>query len=138
MKRQINSEGVYRPNALFSHAMAVDGGTLVCSSGVLARDPETGRILHPGDAQQQTLTCLGALDTVLRTAGGSLESIVKMTVFLRDAGDYDAMNAARRARLAGCAYASSTVIAGLVAEDALVEIEVIAVVPHATADRVQP
>ncbi|WP_395677603.1 RidA family protein [Inquilinus sp.] len=132
MKRPINSPGVYRPNALFAHAIAVDGGTLVCSSGVLARDPATGRILHPGDARQQTEACLGTLEAVLQAAGGTLDSIVKMTVFLRHAQDYDAMNAARRSRLAGCDYASSTVIAGLVAEDALVEIEVMAVVP---ADR---
>ena len=128
MKRRIDVEGVSVSGAPFSSAIAVDGRTLIHTSGFLARDPKSGAIVHPGDVERQTLHCFDSIDRVLQAAGGALQDIVKMTVFLRNVSDYDAMNRARRSRLAGIDYASSTVIAGLVAADALVEIECVAAV----------
>lgn len=129
MKRKITAEGVSIPGAPFASAIAVDSGRVIYTSGFLARDSETGAILHKGDAEQQTLVCFDKIEKVLQAEGGSLNAIVKMTVFLRDVADYEAMNRARRSRLAGIDYASSTVIAGLAAADGLVEIECVAVVP---------
>jgi 2-iminobutanoate/2-iminopropanoate deaminase len=128
MKRKIIAEGVAVPGAPFASAIAVDSGTLVHTSGFLARDSATGAVLHPGNAEQQTLECFGKIEKVLHAAGGTLDDIIKMTVFLRDVADYEAMNRARKARLAGIDYASSTVIAGLVAAEALVEIECVAAI----------
>lgn len=128
VKRKISVEGVSAPGAPYSSAIAVTGGTLIYTSGFLARDPKTGAIAHPGDAGQQTLACFDSIEKVLQAAGGTLRDIVKMTVFLRNGSDYEAMNGARRSRLTGIDYASSTVITGLVAADALVEIECVAMV----------
>lgn len=128
MKRKIIADGVAVPGAPFTSAIAVEGRTIVHTSGFMARDPETGAILHPGDAERQTLECFGKIERVLAAAGGTLDDIVKMTVFLTDAANYDAMNRARRARLAGIDYASSTILAGLVAANALVEIECVAAI----------
>jgi 2-iminobutanoate/2-iminopropanoate deaminase len=128
MKRKITAEGVAVPGAPFTSAIAVTSGTMVHTSGFMARDPENGKILHPGDAERQTLECFGKIEKVLKAAGGTLDDIVKMTVFLRNTSDYEAMNRARRSRLTGIDYASSTVITGLVAEEALVEIECVAVI----------
>lgn len=128
MKRKIDVAGVSAPGAQFASAIAANGGTLIYTSGFLARDPESGGIAHPGDAEQQTLRCFDSIEKVLRAAGGRLQDIVKMTVFLRHGSAYEAMNRARRSRLAGIDYASTTVIAGLVAPDALVEIECVAAV----------
>lgn len=128
MKRKITAEGVAVPGAPFASAIAVDSGALVHTSGFLARDPITGAILHPGDVERQTLECFDKIEQVLQAAGGSLQDIVKMTVFLCDVADYEAMNRARRSRLAGIDYASSTVIAGLVAAGALIEIECVAAI----------
>lgn len=126
MKCKITADGVSVPGAPFVSAIAVDTGRVVYTSGFLARDSETGVILHKGDAERQTLVCFDKIEKVLQAAGGSLRDIVKMTVFLRDVSDYEAMNRARRERLAGIEYASSTVIAGLAAADGLVEIECVA------------
>jgi 2-iminobutanoate/2-iminopropanoate deaminase len=126
MNRRIIAEGVYAPANLFAHAVELREARTVYSSGFLARDPLTGIVGPVGDVAAQTSHCLSSIEKVLATAGARLEDIVKMTVFLRDARDYDAMNAIRRQRLAGCTYASSTVIAGLVDANALVEIEVVA------------
>jgi len=126
MKRKIAVAGVSAPGAPFASAVAVSGSASIYTSGFLARDPKSGRIAHPGDAERQTLACIDSIEKVLQAGGGSLQDIVKMTVFLRERGDYEAMNRARRARLAGVDYASTTVVAALVADDALVEIECVA------------
>ena len=138
MKRKITAEGVSVPGAPFASAIAVDSGKVVYTSGFLARDSQTGAILHKGNAELQTLECFDKIEKVLQAAGGTLQDIVKMTVFLRDVSDYEAMNRARRARLAGIDYASSTVIAGLAAADGLVEIECVAVVAGGLGGAVAP
>lgn len=127
MKQRVTVDGVSAPGAPYASAIALTGGRLVYTSGVLARDA-AGGIAHPGDAERQTQACFDSIEKILRAAGGTLRDIVKMTVFLRDGADYDAMNRARRARLAGIDYASSTVVTGLVASAALVEIECVAAV----------
>lgn len=132
MKRKISADGVAVPGAPFTSAIAVEGRTIVHTSGFMARDPATGAILHPGDIERQTLECLGKIERVLTAAGGTLDDIVKMTVFLTDASNYEGMNRARRQKLAGIDYASSTVLTGLVAPQALVEIECVAAI---AADR---
>jgi 2-iminobutanoate/2-iminopropanoate deaminase len=128
MKRKITAEGVSVPGAPFTSAIAVNDRTMIHTSGFMARDPQNGKILHPGNAERQTLECFDKIEKVLVAAGGTLADIVKMTVFLRDVSDYEAMNRARRSRLTGIDYASSTVIAGLVADEALIEIECIAAI----------
>ncbi|TPM40542.1 RidA family protein [Mesorhizobium sp. B2-3-4] len=134
MKRKITAEGVAVPGAPFASAIAVEGGRTVYTSGFLARDSQTGTILHKGDAEKQSLVCFDKIEKILEAEGGTLQDIVKMTVFLRDVTDYEAMNRARKARLAGIDYASSTVIAGLAAADGLVEIECVAAI-GGSADR---
>lgn len=133
MKQRIDVTGVSAAGAPYASAIAVSGATMIFTSGVLARDAESGAIAPRGDAEQQTQRCLDSIERILRAAGASLPHIVKMTVFLRRQADYEAMNRARRARLAGIDYASSTVLAGLVAEDALVEIECVAALPGRAA-----
>jgi 2-iminobutanoate/2-iminopropanoate deaminase len=134
MKSKISVDGVAVRGAPFTSAIAVTGRTIVHTSGFMARDPETGAILHPGDAESQTLECFGMIEKVLVAAGGTLDDIVKMTVFLTDASNYEAMNRARRAKLSGIDYASSTVVTGLVAPEALVEIECIAAIASKPAE----
>lgn len=138
MKRKITAEGISVPGAPFASAIATRERTLIHTSGFLARDPKGGAILHPGDAERQTLACFDAIEKVLEAAGGGLHDMVKMTVFLRNVSDYEAMNRARRARLSGIDYASSTVIAGLVAADALVEIECVAAIADQANGSVEP
>lgn len=138
MKRKITAEGAAVPGAPFASAIAADSGTVVYTSGFLARDSQTGAILHKGDAEKQTLVCFDKIEKVLQAAGGELRDIVKMTVFLRDVADYEAMNRARKSKLAGIDYASSTLIAGLAATDGLVEIECVAVVDGKQAGSVTP
>jgi len=95
---------------------------------VVARDAN-GTILGKGDIKVQTRQCIENLRHIIESAGGSLNDLVKITVFLRDLQTYEAMNEVRREILAGIPFASSTVQTGLNAADAMVEIEAVAAVP---------
>ena len=75
---------------------------------------------------QQTERTLENLKAILMHAGLTLSQVVKTTVFLKDMSDFAAMNEIYGKYFAIAAPARSTVqVAGL-PEDALVEIELVA------------
>ncbi|CAN7225040.1 RidA family protein [Pseudorhodoferax sp. LjRoot39] len=83
------------------------------------------------DIVGQTHATLDHIERILVEAGCTLEDVVKTTVWLTDAVDYPAFNAAYAERFpAEQAPARSTVIAGLIAPVKL-EIEAVAVRPAA-------
>lgn len=82
------------------------------------------------DIAGQTHATLDAIAAILSDAGCTLADVVKTTVWLTDAADYPAFNAAYAERFAPeQAPARSTVIAGLIAP-VKVEIEAVAVRPE--------
>jgi 2-iminobutanoate/2-iminopropanoate deaminase len=127
MKTQIVSDGVHSPNGLFSHAIAVGSGRMLFSSGFLARDAVSGAVGPAGDVAEQTRRCLSNIERVLISAGGTGRDIVKMTVYLSARENYQKMNAIRREMLSGIDYASTTIVSGLIDPEALVEIDIVAV-----------
>jgi 2-iminobutanoate/2-iminopropanoate deaminase len=81
------------------------------------------------DIAGQTHATLDLIAAILADAGCTLADVVKTTVWLTDAADYPAFNAAYAERFAAdTAPARSTVIAGLIAP-VKVEIEAVAVRP---------
>jgi 2-iminobutanoate/2-iminopropanoate deaminase len=114
----------------FVPGVAVENCRLVWTSGVLARD-SAGAIMGKGDVAAQTRQCIANLSQVLAAGGASLQDIIKLTVYLRDAdpAQYAAMNAVRSELLRGASFASTTVQAGFFAQDALIEIEALAAIP---------
>jgi enamine deaminase RidA (YjgF/YER057c/UK114 family) len=91
---------------------------------------QDGKAAAP-DIAGQTLATLDSLATILAQAGCTLADVVKTTVWLTDAADYPAFNAAYAERFGlDAAPARSTVIAGLIAP-VKVEIEAVAVRPAA-------
>jgi 2-iminobutanoate/2-iminopropanoate deaminase len=131
MKRSLESPHVAKTKGPYVQGVAVSNGTLIFTSGVVARDV-TGRIVGVGDVAVQTRQCLENIRHIIEAGGGVLHDLVKVTVFLRDLRDYADMNEVRRSVLANIAFASSTVQAQLNARESLVEIEAVAFVP---ADR---
>ena len=127
MKKTLESPKVAKTKGPYVQGVAVSDGTLIYTSGVVARDAKA-RIQGVGDIRRQTRQCLKNIEHIIRAGGGSLEDLVKVTVFLRDLRDYAGMNEVRREVLADVAFASSTVQAQLNAPEALVEIEAVAFV----------
>jgi reactive intermediate/imine deaminase len=127
MKRALESAKVARTKGPYVQGVAVSNGTLIFTSGVVARDA-AGQIVGAGDIRAQTRQCLQNIRHIVEAGGGSLTDIAKVTVFLRNLGDYAGMNEVRREVLDGVPFASSTVQAALNAPEALVEIEAVAFV----------
>lgn len=81
------------PAALGPYSQAVSAGNLLFISGQLPIDPATGKLVD-GDISIRTHRIVSNLKAVAEAAGGSLQDIVKTTIFLTDLGDFQAMNAA--------------------------------------------
>jgi len=123
MKREIVSTDK-APAAVGPYSQAVRVGDLVFTAGQVALDPATGKLVE-GGIEEQTRRVLQNLAAVLEAAGSSLDRVVKTTVFLKDMGDFAAMNAVYAEFFPTDPPARSTVEVSALALGALVEIEAI-------------
>jgi 2-iminobutanoate/2-iminopropanoate deaminase len=81
--------GVPRAYGAYSHAVVA--GDFVFVAGQTARDPKTGRVIQ-GDVSAQTRRCLEIVREILNELGLSLTDVVRVTVYLANIDDFDAMN----------------------------------------------
>jgi len=72
-----------------SQGIAADG--FVFTAGQVPINPASGKI-EATTIEDQTRQVLSNVDAVLRAAGSSLDRVVKMTVFMTDLADFQAMN----------------------------------------------
>ena len=129
-KKEIRTPHVKKPIGPWVQGVEVTGGKLIFTAGYAAQDMN-GRIVGAGDVAQQTRHCLESIRHVIEAAGGTLADLVKISVFLTDPKNYDAMNAVRREVLKDIAFVSTSVITALpppAGADALIEIDAVAVV----------
>jgi 2-iminobutanoate/2-iminopropanoate deaminase len=118
--------GVPAPRAPYSTYTQV--GNLVFVAGQVAMDPQT-QATPQGFAEQLHLI-MKNLKSILESAGSSLENILKTTVFLKDLSHYAEYNKIYKDYFKGGYPARSTVVADMVHEDFLIEIEAIAWAPE--------
>jgi enamine deaminase RidA (YjgF/YER057c/UK114 family) len=85
-KTIINPFGLARPRG-FNHGILVKGGSLLFLAGQTGSDDE-GRIIAPGDLVAQYEQALRNLSVVVEAAGGKMQDIVKINIFVRDRDDY--------------------------------------------------
>ncbi len=85
-KTIINPAGLARAVG-FSHGVLVTGGRMLFLAGQTASNVE-GRIVAQGDVVAQYEQVLQNLQTVVEAAGGKMQDIMKMTIFIRDRDDY--------------------------------------------------
>ena len=126
MKEQVRTQGA--PQAIGPYSQAVKSGGLLFASGQVALDPTTGSIVA-GGIVEQTERVMKNITAVLEASGTSLDKVIKSTVFLKDMGDFAKMNEIYGRYVSGdgkVAPARSTVEVSRLPKDALVEIEVIA------------
>jgi reactive intermediate/imine deaminase len=105
---------------------AVAAGGFVYVSGTLAQD---GAVDSLGGVATQTRQVIERLRDVLDGAGTSLDRVVAVTVYLRSAADFQAMNDAYKMFWPEDPPTRTTVIVDLVGPDARVEMSAIAVPP---------
>ena len=112
----------------YSSGVEAPAGRTVYVSGQVAFDAE-GNVVGEGDIKLQTETVLEHVKTVVEEAGGGMEDIVKVTVFITDMGLYDDIHEVRRRYFEEPFPASSMVeVSALIDPRLLIEIEAIAVV----------
>lgn len=126
MKKEVIST-TQAPAAIGPYSQAVKAGNLVYLSGMLPIDPTTGEFV-PGGATEQTEQIIKNIKAVLQEAGLSLDNVVKTTVFLADMADFGAMNTVYSSHFQPPYPARSAVAVKTLPKNALVEIEVIAMI----------
>ena len=115
------------PAAIGPYSQAIRCGQFVYTSGQIALDPLTGELVGR-DVQTQTHRVLQNLQAVLQSAGASLDSVIKTTVFLAQMHDFQGMNTVYATYFANHAPARSTVAVAELPRQALVEIECVALI----------
>ena len=124
MKEVVTTDRGPKPIGPYSQAIKSNG--LLFTSGQVALDPKTNEFVG-GDIRQQTERVLENIKGVVEAAGSKFHNIVKTTVFLKDMNDFAVMNEVYARYFTAAPPARSTVQAARLPKDALVEIEVIAV-----------
>ncbi len=104
-------------------------GTPVFISGQVALDAE-GKLVGENDAAAQTEQVLKNLKTVVEACGGTLDDVVKLTIFVTDPSYRPAVAAARLKWFTEGEWPASTylVVSALAVPTMLVEIEAVAMV----------
>jgi 2-iminobutanoate/2-iminopropanoate deaminase len=113
------------PKAIGPYEQAIKVGEFVYASGQIPLDPKTGNLVE-GDIKIQTRRVLENLKAVVEAAGSSLDRVVKATVFLKNIGDFAAMNEVYAEYLGAAKPARSTVAVADLPRGALIEIDLIA------------
>jgi 2-iminobutanoate/2-iminopropanoate deaminase len=113
------------PKAIGPYSQAIKANGFVFISGQVAIDPANQQVIS-GDVSVQTERVLKNLSGILKAAGSSLEKVVRSTVFLKNMGDFAAMNEVYGKYFTAAPPARSTVEVARLPKDVLVEIDVIA------------
>ena len=113
------------PKAIGPYSQAIRAAGLVFTSGQVAIDPATQQVIA-GDIAAQTDRVLKNLSGLLQAAGTSLDKVLRCTVFLKNMGDFAAMNEVYGRYFSQTPPARTTVEAARLPKDVLVEIDVIA------------
>ena len=116
------------PAAIGPYSEAGVAGEWVFASGQIPLDPSTGEVVEGGVAEQ-TDRVMNNLAAVLGEAAGSLNHVVKTTVYLADMATFGEMNEVYARHFGDHRPARATVEAGALPKNVAVEIDLIARIP---------
>lgn len=131
--RQVINVGPPR-NAPFSSAVV--SGNFIYVAGHLAGDAK-GQYAK-GDIKAQTRQVLENIAPVLKAAGVGFDRVAAVTVYLRNASDFQGMNEVYRTYFPKDPPARTTVAADLLNPDALIEVAMVAITPGAERTVIHP
>ena len=122
--KAISAEELLRPSASYSHALVVDN--LVFVAGQAGVDFSTGKT--DPDFEKQARQAFDNLKKVLESSGSDMSRVVKTTVWLKDARDFEKLNALYKEYFPKNPPARSTPIVDLPRPEFKISIEAVAVV----------
>ena len=125
----IATSGTFSGKVAFSNGVKVTGGEMLFVSGQLAKD-ENSKLVGKGDIKAQTRQVLENIKKVLDQAGATFSDIVRVTVFIKDMNMFRDIHDVRLQYFDESNLPASTMVevTGFVDEDALIEIDAIAVI----------
>ena len=128
-KKQLTSKRLRQPSGHFTQATMIEAkGRLVFISGMTARRAD-GSIAGIGDIEEQTKQVCENLKAAVEEAGGTLDDICRVDVYVRNMEHFDAIHKVRREYFKAPAPASTMVeVCKMTSPDYLIEINAIAVV----------
>jgi reactive intermediate/imine deaminase len=115
------------PAAIGPYSQAVRRGGTVFLSGQIPLDPATGQLVD-GDIAAHTRRVFDNLAAVCAAAGGSLDDVVRIGIYLTDLGDFAAVNAVMADYFTAPYPARSTIQISALPRGAQVEVDAILVV----------
>jgi 2-iminobutanoate/2-iminopropanoate deaminase len=114
------------PKAIGPYSQAIEANGFVFVSGQIPLDPVTGGIVS-GDIREQTKRVMENGKAILAAAGCGMDSVVKATIYLKNIGDFAAVNDVYGSFFSAEPPARATVEVSRLPKDVAVEIDLIAV-----------
>lgn len=114
------------PAAIGPYSQALRAGTTVYLSGQIPLDPATGHMVE-GDARAQAERVFANLAAVCAAAGGSLDDVVRVGIYVTDLGDFAVVNEVMAGHFGEHRPARSTIEVSALPRGAHVEVDAIMV-----------
>ncbi|PIR20737.1 MAG: hypothetical protein COV45_04060 [Deltaproteobacteria bacterium CG11_big_fil_rev_8_21_14_0_20_47_16] len=123
--KEINTTNA--PKAVGHYNQAIQVGNIVYCSGQIPIDPATGELaLYNNDAAKQAALVLKNLAAVLKSAGGSMNDVAKVTIFVANMDDFAKINDIYATAFGSHKPARACVQVARLPKDVLVEMDAIA------------
>ena len=114
------------PQAIGPYSQAVEANGFVFVSGQIPLDPKTGHLV-PGGIREQVKQVMENGKAILAAAGCGMDRVVKTTIYLRNIGDFAAVNEVYGIYFPAEPPARATVEVSRLPKEAEVEIDLVAV-----------
>ena len=122
MKKPISTNNA--PAAIGPYSQAIQWGDVVFISGQVAFIPSTGE-LNNNTFENEVNQVIDNLDAICKEAGGSLDNILKLSIFLTDLSNFDAVNDLMKQRFSEPFPARSTIEVSRLPKDVNIEMDAI-------------
>ena len=122
MKKPISTNKA--PAAIGPYSQAIQWGDVVFISGQVAFIPSTGE-LNNNTFESEANQVIDNLDAICKEAGGSLDNILKLSIFLTDLSNFDAVNDLMKQRFSEPFPARSTIEVSRLPKDVNIEMDAI-------------
>jgi 2-iminobutanoate/2-iminopropanoate deaminase len=119
------------PAAIGAYSQAVIANGFLYSAGQLALDPTSGEMVK-GDIVAQTERVMENLQNILASAGAAWGDVVKLTDYLQDLAHFPTVNEIYAGWIGDARPARSTVQVAALPRGALIEVDLIALLPSSS------
>jgi 2-iminobutanoate/2-iminopropanoate deaminase len=125
MKSIIYSDKAPNPIGPYSQAISAEGKTIYISMQIPL---DAAGVLAGNTIQEQTAQVIENIRSILESAGAGIENIVKVTVYMKDLGEFAAMNEVYSRYFSDSKPARAAVEVCRIPKDVLIAMDAVAVI----------